>query len=748
MIQPNDTPTTAERPKGDWDVQAESHRASDEVQVLKQGDTFAIFDRLGEVCLGWAGEKGVYHCGTRHLSGWELLINGQRPLLLNSTMQEDNSRLIVQMTTQDLSEGDGVLPQGTLHVFRSMLLDQGSLYEHLRLTNYSTTPAALVIEYRYAADFSDIFEIRGARRSRRGECLPPSIGGEETTQSPSADGNGQTCSVRLNYRGLDSCLRGTQLVFDGCVTHLDAQHCRMTVQLDPGAEVTLHATAHCLTEKTHGLSAPMPPARSHAEAIAGSAQRMRREAYQRTEIFTSNQQFNSWINRSNADLDMLISDTIYGAYPYAGVPWFATPFGRDGLITALETLWVRPKLARGVLSFLAATQASEVDLSSEAEPGKIIHEMRDGEMAALGEVPFRRYYGTVDATPLFVVLAGHYFRRTGDREFIEVIWPNIRRAIRWIDEFGDADSDGFVEYQSHNARGLTHQCWKDSNDSVFHADGSLATGAIAISEVQAYVYEAKLLAAEMAQTLGDPLWAELLCEQAASLKTRFHQAFWVGSLETYALALDGNKQKCAVRNSNAGHLLYSGIVDPQRAQQVTAALMDEQAFNGWGIRTISKGEARYNPMSYHNGSVWPHDTAMVAAGMARYGFRKECGRAMAGLFEASLHNDLNRLPELFCGFDRLPGHAPTLYPVACSPQAWATGAVFLLLQSMLGLTFSPHSPQIRFENPQLPDFLDWVRIRNLQIAGGSVDLAFRRHPRDVGMNVERKEGNIQIVVIG
>ncbi|GAA4454550.1 amylo-alpha-1,6-glucosidase [Novipirellula rosea] len=717
----------------DWDVQAKNNRAPANSQVLKQGDTFAIVDQLGEIGGAGDSEQGVYHLGTRFLSTWELLINNKRPLLLNSTMKEDNSSFVVQMTTPELPQPDHVLPQGTLHVFRSMLLDGGTFYEHLRLKNYSRSPVDLEVEYRFASDFRDIFEVRGEHRAQRGELLEAKV---------------DKSAVALAYHGLDDQKREVNVAFDGKVKIIEPRRCVLQVHLGGGEETTLHATAECHTEKSGYVKKPDTPSRSHAEAVTGWSNRLRQTEAERVEIFTSNEEFNGWLNRSNADLDMLISDTIYGRYPYAGVPWFATPFGRDGIITALETLWVRPKLARGVLSFLAATQATEVDPSIESEPGKIVHEMRDGEMAALGEVPFKRYYGTVDATPLFVILAGQYYRRTGDREFIEFIWHNIRRAVNWIDEYGDVDGDGFVEYQSHNERGLTHQCWKDSNDSIFHSDGRDAKGAIAVSEVQGYVYQAKLLAAELADVMDDAAWASELRQQAVRLKEDFNARFWVPSIGTFAIALDGDKMACKVRNSNAGHLLFSGIVDPCHAASVAATLTDERAFNGWGIRTISAGEVRYNPMSYHNGSIWPHDTAMCAAGLARYGFRDECARVIAGLFDASLFNDLHRLPELFCGFDRMPGHAPTLYPVACSPQAWATGAAFLLLQSILGLTFSPTKPQVQFENPRLPDFLNWVRIQNLRIGDGVVDLAFHRHPRDVGMNVERKEGDLQIVVIG
>jgi len=709
---------------------ASSHPSGDGAQVLKHSDTFAVFDRLGEAGSHACGDQGLFHLGTRHLAQWELSVEGQRPMMLNSTMKQDNSLLVVQMTTPDLKlPGDQVLAHGTLHIFRALTIQKSAFHEQCRLTNYSRQPLELQLEYRFGTDFKDIFEVRGATRQRRGEDLAPEVNHHR---------------VVLSYRGLDAQSRSSEIEFDGegDVVHLESGRCVVRVRLDAGAHRSLNATVKCHSSDGF-FHTP-----SHAAVMRKNVIESPSEDAEQTRIFTSNEQFNEWINRSRADLQMLVSETTYGSYPYAGVPWFATPFGRDGLITALETLWLQPRLTRGVLNFLAATQANELDPESEAEPGKIVHEMRDGEMAALGEVPFRRYYGTVDATPLFVILAGQYYRRTGDGDFIDHIWPNIRRAMRWIDEYGDYDGDGFVEYEAHNARGLVHQCWKDSNDSVFHADGSEAVGPIAASEVQGYVYQAKQLAAELADMRQEKSWATELRQQAKKLKGKFQEAFWINSIDTYAIALDGKKRPCTVRNSNAGHLLYSGIVEDRYAQAVCRSLTNERAYNGWGIRTISEGEARYNPMSYHNGSVWPHDTAIGAAGLSRYRFREETLQVATGLFDASMFNELHRLPELFCGFKRLAGHSPTLYPVACSPQAWAAGSVFMVLQAMLGLTFAPHKPQVRFDTPLLPSYLQWVRIQNLRIGDGVVDLALRRHPRDVGLNVERKEGDISIIVSG
>jgi glycogen debranching enzyme len=488
---------------------------------------------------------------------------------------------------------------------------------------------------------------------------------------------------------------------------------------------------------------PMPFFRS----LLAHRREMRRSTAGATSIETSNNIFNEVVCRAMADLNMLMTETPQGRYPYAGIPWYSTTFGRDGLITALQMLWVDPRIACGVLRRLAAHQATAVDPLNDAEPGKILHEMRGGEMAALREVPFAQYYGSVDSTPLFVLLAGLYVERTGDDATLGDLWPAIEAALRWIDGAGDPDGDGFVEYQRASEQGLANQGWKDSYDAIFHADGRLAEGYIALAEVQGYVFAAKQHAARCARRLGLVDKADELEHAAELLAARFEQAFWCPELGTYALALDGAKQPCRVRSSNAGQLLFTGIVRDDRARMIAADLMRPHFFSGWGIRTIARGEARYNPMSYHNGSIWPHDNALIALGFARYGLKHALEQLFKGLFEAAGYMDLRRLPELFCGFQRERRRGPTLYPVACAPQAWASATAFTLLEAALGLEFDARRGEIRLVNPRLPSFLNEVILRDLWLGDSSIDLRIRRHDDDVSLEVLRTRGRIRVSIV-
>ena len=539
--------------------------------------------------------------------------------------------------------------------------------------------------------------------------------------------------VTLPYVGLDDVERRTVLQFSPRPTQITASTAAWTVDLDPQQSLTLDLTTHCQ------VGAHAVPTRRYADELPKATRRLQKAQARACVIDSSNEQFNAWINQSIADLYLMLTPKDTGPYPYAGIPWFCTAFGRDGLITALQTLWVDPAIAKGVLMYLAHMQASVVDAEKDSEPGKILHETRTGEMAATGEIPFGLYYGSVDATPLFLMLLGAYHDRTNDTALVEQLWPAAEHALAWMDQYGDRDDDGFLEYESATAGGLRHQGWKDSDDAVFHADGRLAEGPIAMCEVQGYAYAARCAVAKLAGRLGHAALAEQQVARAASLRDQFDQQFWCDEIGTYALALDGDKRPCKVRSSNAGQCLFTGIAAPRRARQVADQLLGEAFFTGWGVRTVATSEARYNPMSYHKGSVWPHDTALIALGFSRYGLRDAAAQLLTGLFDASAFVDLSRLPELFCGFPRRPGEGPTRYPLACAPQTSASASVFLLLQACLGLTIEGEECRVRCSWPILPPAIDEVRIRNLAVGKGQVDLTFRRYDHDVSMSIARRE---------
>jgi glycogen debranching enzyme len=698
----------------------------DRTRILKHGDTFAVFDHLGQIKPGGLGEEGLYHEGTRYLSRLILELDGQPPFFLGSTVRDENDQLSVALTNPDRVRDRRVdVPLGTLHLAVRTFLWRGACHWRLRVRNHGAGPVEASICLRFRADFADIFEVRGMRREARGCDLLADLGPGRVT---------------LGYVGLDAQRRRTLLRFTPAPRELASDRALFKLSLCPQEDVAFDLVVACW----RGEEGPEPPAFDDAAGEAAAALERLKAASCR--VGASESRFDTWLRRSESDLHMMTSDLPTGPYPYAGVPWFNTPFGRDGIVTALQCLWLRPDLARGVLKYLAATQATEIIPPQDAEPGKVLHEIRNGEMATLGEMPFGRYYGSVDATPLFILLAGAYYERTADLPFAESIWPNVEAALAWIDDFGDCDGDGFVEYQRRAADGLIHQGWKDSDDAVSHADGALASGPIALCEVQSYAYAARHAGAVLAAALGMPDRASALVRQAEALRERFESAFWCDDLGTYALALDGEKRPCRVRASNAGLCLFGGIASPDRAARVARGLASAEFFSGWGIRTLAATEARYNPMGYHNGAVWPHDNALIAYGAARFGLKDLTAAVLAGLFAAGTYFDLNRMPELFCGFGREPGEGPVPYPVACAPQAWAAGSVFLLLQGSLGLTVDGVERQIWFHQPQLPSFVPELRITNLEVAGATVDLFLVRHGEDVGVNVLSRAGELSVVV--
>jgi glycogen debranching enzyme len=739
-------------------VRATSGLADHRTRVLKYGDTFAVFNRYGDIEALGPLQFGLFHSESRHLSRMVLYVNDRQPQLLGSTVRQDTALLAVDLTNLDETVGPegqqaGPLQRGMIHIFRSSLLDQSTCHQLVRLINYGAEDVSVSVALHFDADFVDIFEVRGSKRERRGEIMPAQIKQQE---------------VLLSYRGLDNVVRGTRLYFWQPPESLGPNEARFAFVLEPKVEQNLVVDIFCERSDSKPFDSAQLPA---GAALLAGAQlpaislspggtvvpadaplsarlntfSLQSKVLRATRVVASSDRLNAWIARSESDLRMLTEGNPEGEYPYAGVPWFSTVFGRDGIITAMECLWIAPSIARGVLGYLADTQATEENLLQDAEPGKIIHEIRRGEMAVLGEVPFGRYYGSVDATPLFVMLVGEYFQRTNDLEFVKELWPHVEAALGWMERYGDADGDGYVEYRRMSPRGLLQQGWKDSHDSIFHADGRIAEPPIALCEVQGYVYAAKLAASRLCTALGFGFQATKFSNDAAALKKRFNKDFWCEELGTFALALDGNKNPCRVSTSNAGHALFAGIAAPEYAEAVCETLLSPSLFSGWGVRTVSSTEKRYNPMSYHNGSVWPHDNALVGYGFAHYGMHEKALQVLTAMFDASSEVDLHRLPELFCGFHRRENAgAPILYPVACAPQAWAAGAVYLLLCACLGMKIDAAERYVQFENPQLPTGVSDVEIRGLQVGEAHADLLIRRHSRGIDVEVLEKHGQMEV----
>jgi len=677
--------------------------------TLNHADTFAVLDRWGDADSRGGGSLGFYHRDTRYLSRFQAHLNGVRPVLLTSTVADDNLTLVVDLTNEE----SGELPKDALHLRKCAAIHAGCCEILYEIGNYDMGAHEVELAIEVDADFRDIFEVRGMHRHHAGPHCKREPAGEE---------------LRFEYTGLDHVRRTTHLKWSAAPARRDKDSAHFRWHLEPGERVSLTATLHFIE---HGFQ-PAPAMRMRKpDHIAYWHERL-------PNIETTCRPLQLWLRRSEADLSSLIAETPSGPYPHAGVPWYNTAFGRDGVITALQLLWALPELARGVLRFLATTQATGEDPAHDAEPGKIVHETRVCEMARLGEVPFGRYYGSVDSTPLFIVLAGEYLHRTGDLALIRELQPSLLAALAWIDDYGDSDHDGFIDYAAHARNGLSNQGWKDSVDAVSHKDGTLASSPIALCEVQAYVFAAWNCADFIFQVLQDEGRAARYRSKARELRERFNRTFWLDELGTYALALDGAHVPCQVLASNAGQCLWSGIVESDKAERLARSMLDPHLFAGWGIRTLAEGEVRYNPLSYHNGSVWPHDNALIARGLSRYGFMDAAVRVFNAFFESATLLPLHRLPELYCGFAKTSNLGPVPYPVACSPQAWAVGSVYMMLGALLGLDIDAQQRTLVFRSSQLPCDVKWLHIANWRVGDGVCDMEFRRHGRDVALHVNEK----------
>lgn len=692
---------------GDPYVLQGSASTSVEKITLKHGDAFLVADARGDLPES-EQETGLYWRGTRYLRACDVFLGGQPLIALSHSISDEEGTCQVDLTNPFLRLGTETVYQGNVHVRRMLELNGHVLVQRLILTSFHPAPIGVKMGLKLSADFRDIFEVRGMERAEHGVARPPQVSREH---------------VVLSYLGRDKVTRETRFTFtpEPSVAVMQGLFWDLTLTTGAPTEVRIVVTlsADDVASEDFEREPDGHPAKArHHDIVARGAPLPR--------VVSDNVFFNRLLTRGMRDLEMMCTTTPEGLYPYGGIPWYVCPFGRDALITSIEFLPWFPQVARGTLAFLAAHQGTKLDEFTEEEPGRILHEYRHGEMANCREIPFIPYYGSVDATPLFVIALEQYTRWTNDLEFLKRHWPHAQAAAKWLQTYGDTDSDGFVEYSKMSDLGLVNQGWKDSWDSVSYADGTLARPPIALSEVQAYTYAAYNAMSYLATRLGLADEAQTWANLATAMQARFMKHFWWAEEDHIYLALDGQKQPCAVVNSNAGHCLWTGIVPDEHAGAMIHRMMRDDLYTQWGIRTLSKQAVRYNPMSYHNGSVWPHDSALVGAGFARYGHQSDAGELLGHLFGASLYYAGSRLPELFCGFDRVAGYGPTRYPVACSPQSWAAGAPFLLLSAVLGFEPEAERQRLTLRAPTLPSWMQSLDMHHVRLGGQDLQLRFER----------------------
>jgi glycogen debranching enzyme len=694
--------------------------------TLIDGKTFLSTTFAGDIMPPGAPDAGFFHDDTRFLSRLELRVGGYRTVVLSSSTEQTFSSQIELTTGQSTLRESYEIPENTVHIRREQLLSSETLYDYLSFENFNFNELELIIELAYEADFMDVFQVRGVGRQQMGHYYKPVV---------------QRDCITFHYLGLDGAARETVINLSPAPEAIDGTTARWRLKLPPFRRFQIQTT----------IVPHLEGRRSRAgRPDFGQQLRLRRDNFAEWEsrsshFNSSNRVFDQMVNTAKGDLHALQIPEGKEHVIAAGIPWFATMFGRDSIISAYQSLFLNPQLAVETLRVLARYQGKEKNDWRDEEPGKILHEYREGEMARSGEVPFSPYYGSADSTPLWLILLSETFNWTADEQLVKDMLPHAYRALEWIDHYGDLDGDGFVEYSRRSPKGLSNQGWKDSWDAILHRDGELARPPVALCEVQGYVYEAKYRMASLMRSFGDIHAADKLKREAADMAKRFEKAFWMPSRGFYAMALDGQKRQCQVISSNPGHLLFTRMLPLERARSITQQFMKPGMFTGWGWRTMSQEERVFNPLSYHRGSVWPHDNSIVAHGMALYEFREPANKVFTSLFQAALNFRDYRLPELFCGIERREFDEPVQYPVSCSPQAWASGAIFLILMSVLGIRPSAHRKELNIVNPTLPEFLDNLSVRNLRIGNSRVGLDFTRRGDRTFCNVVDIEGDKLLV---
>ncbi|WP_340008872.1 amylo-alpha-1,6-glucosidase [Paenibacillus sp. FSL K6-0276] len=680
--------------------------------VIKENDLFLITDLSGDISTDSKEGFGLYTKDTRFLSRLALTVNGSKPIVLASEVDRNYVSNIV-LTNPDIKNGEKLWRE-SVEIVRTRFIYKGILYETIGATNFNPQSQRVSIDLEIDADFQDMFVIRGFQDGQVGQ---------KTRARQLASG------FSIDYGGVDDVKRSLLVEWIEAPAHVvvsnDGAGITYQLDLEAGQSTSINLFFVPVIDDVY------PERHTHAAAIQELQRSYANWEQTSTWVSSNHPFFDRLYRRGLSDIRALLTDLGFGLFPVAGLPWYAVPFGRDSLITALQLLPVHPEIAKGTIMTMARYQGEKSDSWRDEQPGKIMHELRDGELANTNQVPFKPYYGTVDATPLFLILIGEYVKWTDDMVLFEEMIPNIKRALEWIDACGDLDESGFVTYNTKSAKGITNQGWKDSSNSVIHRNGEYAKAPIALAEVQGYVYQAKTTIAELLRTMKPYsndykmiAWSSNLIAEAEELAKLFEKGFWVESDQFYALALDGDRKQVETVTSNPGHLLMSGILKPHRAEAVADKLVSKELFSGYGIRTMAEGEKGYNPISYHNGSVWPHDNSLCLMGLNHEGFHKEALTVMEGLLAAGDSFENHRLPELFCGYTADKG-APLRYPVACSPQAWAAATPFVFIEVMLGMRLDYTIRQISL-HPVLPVGMDLLSVRSLRLGSGMLDVDVKR----------------------
>ena len=726
--------------------------------TLKDDDLFLITDTLGNIS-GCSRDETIASMGlfcrdTRFLSRLELQVGGRSPILLTSNADKGFalSALCTNPSIPDINAE-------TISIQREIVLN-GGLFEELTIHNYNTKPISFELSLSFDADFSDLFEIRGFHRKQRGNLLR-----RVPAERHDAKNQPVTNSIEeltLAYQGLDEAILESYIQF----LHLRPNYLKgytaiWEIQLESHASCQLGYRLQMLMNNRSVSGVHVPSALLQAKA----AELMEEDHWrsQITKIRTDNPQIDRAIERAEQDINLLRqtfdrvstspgNPAMRGKVLSAGVPWFCTLFGRDAIIAASQILILDPKIARETLMVLAQYQGKVDDEWREEQPGKILHEIRMGEMARCEEIPHTPYYGTVDATPLWLMLYAEYYAWTHDTETLERLWENALAAMGWIDRM--CKETGYLSYFRTSARGLVNQGWKDSGDCIVDRHGKIATGPIALCEVQAYVYAAKIRMSELARIRQENDLATRWQQEAQSLKKRFNHDFWIPDREFIAMALDGAGKQVDEIGSNAGQCLSMGLLYPEKAKSVAERLQASDMFSGWGIRTLSSQSPAYNPIGYHTGSVWPHDNSLIVMGLRSIGAVEQALEVAQGILDMTVHQPYHRPPELFCGYERIDGSSPIQYPIACSPQAWATGTVFQLLQTIVNLVPDAPGNTVRILDPALPANIRQLSFKNLRIGTTSLDLEFTREQDAEGegmrvttsCRVVKKRGNLRVTI--